>query len=88
MEKARLSEALTGLMAYDLGATDSGIHDEELRADVKAYLGRLEENDLSRVLGEFVREQYLSDAALEEGYGLEEVREFIDWLRSGMDITI
>ncbi len=40
------------------------------------------------MLGEFVREQYLSDAALEEGDGLEEVREFIDWLRSGTDITI
>ena len=39
MEMARWCDALTGLMAYDLGATDSGIHDEEVRAELTLHGG-------------------------------------------------
>ena len=42
MTEEELWDALLGLMAYDLGATDSGIHDENLRARVKAELVRLD----------------------------------------------
>ncbi len=107
MTEAELWDALDGLMAYDLGATDSGIHDEDLRARVKAELLRLDTEAEARArarredgdhyaaemganltLSRFVRERMLSDDALAQGYSIEDVKEFIDWLAIEMDYVI
>lgn len=75
---------MDALFAYDSGATDSGIHDEALRERVKAWLQAVDSEWLSR----FVREIYLSDKALSQGYRLEDVRSLLDWLRDEMDCDI
>jgi len=88
MTDKELFDALDGLMAYDGGATDSGIHDEALRARVKAHLHSLSDIDTNRVLGRFVRNVILSEQSIEEGYGIEDVKEFLDWLSEYMDYHV
>jgi hypothetical protein len=79
MEYAKLKDSLDGLFAYDLGATDSGIHDEGLRAEVKRHLAALsaeEQKKLAdRIIGEF-------------GWGPEDAEEFFEWLENDMDCAI
>lgn len=80
MKYAALKDALDGLHAYDNGATDSGIHDEMLRQRVKEYLRSLPEDRRRKLLGRIGRDLYLSDGALEAGYGMESILEFARWL--------
>ena len=80
-------EGLDGLFAYDSGCTDSGIHDEVLRAELVHKLHNMSKEDLLG-LSRFVREQYLSEDALSQGYTLEDVAEFIHWLDDYMGFTL
>lgn len=88
MEKGRLFDSLSGLHAYDSGCVDSGIKNEVLRDEVKEYLDNLSENEFRLTMTEFIREYYVSEKAVEKGYGIEDVAEFIDWLRDKMGIGI
>jgi len=82
MTDQELMDALSGLFAYDSGATDSGIHDEELRArvieEIRSDAGQfsLFGDRVSRL----AREMFLTDEAIDEGYGLEDVQLFANWL--------
>ena len=87
-EEEELGNALDGLLAYDLGATDSGIHDEALRSRVQAQLHALDDETFRLVLSRYVRERLLSEDALASGYGIEDVREFIAWLSERMEYDI
>jgi hypothetical protein len=88
VDKAKLFDSLDGLFAYDTGCTDSGIKDELLRNEVKNYLYALDENEFRLTLSKFIREYFLIDEALEKGYGVEDVKSFIDWLEREMDINL
>lgn len=80
MEYATLKDALDGLYAYDCGSLDSGIRDQGLKAEVGAYLDSLDDRDRMRLLSKIARDLYLSDEAIEQGYGLTDVNLFYDWL--------
>lgn len=87
MTDDELRDALEGLYAYDSGSVSSGIRDETLRArciaELQARTGPYEL--FPRVLiGRMVRDLWLSEEALAEGYGPEEAREFINWLDDRM----
>lgn len=84
MSDDELGDALEGLYAYDQGATDSGIHDEALREKCKARLQTVEGLWLAR----WARDHFLSERALDQGYRLEDVRGFIEWLSDRMDCDI
>lgn len=86
--KEDLSDYLSGLFAFDTGCTDSGIHDEELRHEVKTYLNTLEVDAFRLLLSRYIRDNYLDEPSLELGYGLEDVKSFISWLADYMDIYI
>lgn len=88
MTDEKLFDSLDGLFAYDTGCTDSGIHDEALRQEVIGYLRSLSESDLRIKLSTFVRDYYLSDKALEQGYGIEDVAKFLQWLSERMGIQL
>lgn len=88
MDEATLFNALGGLFAYDTGSTDSGIHDEALRDRVKTYLDSLDERAFRLSISKYVREHYLTDAALAEGYGIEDVKAFTEWLADSMRIYL
>jgi len=81
---------LIGIFAYDTGAVDSGIHDEVLRGELISWIGKelsKPENEhriFPKIFDALVRDYFLSDKALAQGYGLEDVREFINWLDDEM----
>lgn len=71
---------LEAIWAYDQGSTDSGVHDERLRARRIAELREAnpwENAEARRVLSEWVSEQYLSAEALAAGYGWEDALGFL-----------
>jgi len=82
-----LRDALNGLYAYDTGSLDSGIHDEALRSRcIDELRHRTGPHDLypRLFIGRMVRDLYLSEEALTEGYGPEDAYEFIRWLDDRM----
>jgi hypothetical protein len=80
----QLWEALDGLHAYDVGSTDSGIHDEALRAAVIAQMKGMDDTARRFFLARRIREHFLSERALEQGYGLEDAARFWIWLDETM----
>ena len=89
MDEEELRDALSGLYAYDTGATDSGIHDEVLRqkciAVINAMLKTPSELLFPRLwLSRLVRDKYLSEEALAQGYGIEDAILFVQWLEEDM----
>ncbi|WP_025909345.1 hypothetical protein [Priestia flexa] len=88
MEQKKLFESLDGLFAYDTGCTDSGIKDEQLREEITDYLHSLEDDDFRITLSTYIREYYVSEKAVEQGYGIEDVAEFINWLSDRMGIDL
>lgn len=80
MDYEELRDLLNGLKAYDTGSTDSGIHDPRRKSQAIAYLRSLSGKDHRIILGRIGRDTYLTDEALEYGYGLEDIKGFIEWL--------
>jgi hypothetical protein len=77
-----LWDALDGLFTYDGGATDSGIHDEGLREQVKKELQEDQANKYPRVT-KFLHEFYTVPP-----YTIEDTADFIDWLSAEMGISL
>lgn len=91
MDDKELRDALDGLFAYDTGSTDSGIRDEGLRQRCVAELQQRAapgETAARLFLSRMIRDMWLSDEALEQGYGIEDALEFTDWLGERMDFEI
>lgn len=73
MTKKKLWDAIDGLMAYDMGATCSGIKDDDLKARVVEELNAMEPTARRRFVTRF-------HDSLGPEYDLEAVRELLDWL--------
>ena len=86
MKQEKLFSSLDGLFAYDAGCTDSGIKDEQLREEVINYLHSLEDDEFRITLSTYLRKYYVSEEAVEQGYGIEDVANFIEWLSDRMEI--
>lgn len=90
MTETELRDALEGLFAYDTGAVDSGIHDEGLRARCQEAISemRLGAEAAPRLwLSRLVRDLWLSEEALQQGYGVEDAVEFLRWLDERMGVA-
>lgn len=81
-------DAMSGICAYDGGETDSGIHDEMLRAKVKEWLDAMSEDQFRLTISHYVRTRYLDEDALSKGYGIEDVVAFLRWLDHRMGISL
>lgn len=90
MREKELRDALDGLFAYDNGATDSGIKDEALRQQCIAAIKAmpLERGEIvPRLwLSRLIRDMWLSEEALMQGYGIEDALTFLRWMEEKMDI--
>lgn len=76
-----LKRAADGLSAYDTGCVDSGIHDPELKQRfVETLKYAISDDERRPTVARMVRDMWLSDEAIEQGYGAEDARRFIDWL--------
>lgn len=89
MTEEEFRDALDGLFAYDTGATDSGIKDEKLRQQCKEYMQSMprEPHELvPRVwFSRLVREMWLDEVRLAQGYGIEDAIAFLRWLDDEME---
>ena len=84
-----LQRALDGLYAYDTGSVDSGIHDDQLRDRCIEELNRrTDAEDGRQFLSRLLRDMWLSEEALEQGYGYEDLIEFLKWLQESMDFDL
>lgn len=80
MTTDELHAALDGLFAYEGCCVDSGIHDEALRARCVKELAALDRPGLARL----VRDMWLTEESIGQGYGAEDVAEFLRWLDDEM----
>ena len=84
-----LFDVIDGVFAVDMGAGSSGIHDSEVREQLKEYLKELmgsNPNKLGQVMMRFIRRYFLSDENIENGSFLEDLFQFIHWLEDEMSI--
>lgn len=89
MTDEELRDVLDGLHAYDDGAADSGIRDEARRARCIAVLkDRRTGAEGRQWLARLVRDMWLTDEAIEQGYGLEDALGFIERLEDRMDCPV
>lgn len=89
MTHQELRDALDALHAHDVGATDSGVHDEEgLRNQASYTLSRMTEPELSRFLGQELQTRFFREEALDAGYGVADALEFLLWLRGEMGVRL
>lgn len=83
-----LNESLA-YYAYDKGCVDSGIRDDIACAAFFEWFHRFSENETEWRLtfSRWIRETFLSEAALSRQYGIEDVQSYLRWLSShGYDI--
>ncbi len=76
-----LARAIDALMAHDHGATDSGISSPSVRAAVRKHLEGMDNNEHRRFCAAYAR-RILSDSAIDQGHGIEDVVEFAGWLET------
>jgi hypothetical protein len=82
-ESRNIFEELEGFYAWDQGATDSGVKNDVRRTEVAAIVDATPEETIRLDLAVFVRSAYLSGEALEQGYGPEDARAFLNWFYDG-----
>lgn len=79
MDEDSLRDAIDGLSAYDGGAVSSGIHDEQLRTEVQRTVADMDPTERRKTLSRIMRDLFLTDEAIELGYGWEDARRLGDW---------
>ncbi len=87
MTYEEIKDALDGLYAYDLGSTDSGIHDAILKEKVRAHIQGLDPREHKALIVRLCR-YMLSDEVLEQGYTAEDLKGFLVWLDEEMGCLI
>lgn len=88
MKYEELKDALDGLIAYDEGATDSGIHDEGLRQRCQEYIRSLPPKEQRALVAKLTIDMYLSPTALDAGYGPEDAKGFLEWMDDEMNCLV
>jgi hypothetical protein len=76
MTDDELADVLDGLHAYDVGAVDSGIKDEDLRWRALAELSGRPDGTIEKL----AHQLYLDPERRALGYGNEDAEEFREWL--------
>jgi hypothetical protein len=76
-------DRLEAIYAYDKGAVDSGVKDERLRAELMAQIDSASEDEFRLEFSRWLRNGLLSEEALAQGYGWEDVQSFCEWIKSG-----
>jgi len=80
----QLGEALDALFAYDMGATDSGVHDDEMKDAIAEYMDSLTDRARSDLLCDHLIEHFVGPEARASGYGIEDAWHFLRWLQDDM----
>ena len=88
MSDNEIYRALCDSFAYDTGCTDICDNSNLSHNELKEELTNMDEDNLRVTLSNFIRDYFLTDDAISQGYGIEDVKRFIEWLDEVMDIYI
>lgn len=80
MDESEVRSAVDALSAYDLGAVQSGVRDEALRARVITHVRALSAEDRRALMARVLRDLCLTDVAIAQGYGAEDAASLIRWM--------
>ncbi len=75
-----LFDLMEGFYAYETGSMDSGIHDPVRRAQAVRQFKAMSETDARVFLSRKMRDHYLSEDAIAQGYGIEDAAKFWSWV--------
>lgn len=78
MDYENIFQNIDKLFAYDTGCTDSGIKNEELRQQIIQYIKTLSDDGFRIFMSNYIRERFVSEDAIKSGYGIEDIKSFID----------
>lgn len=81
-------KSIDKLFAYDTGASDSGVKDENLRTKIIKYINKLSDDEFRIFMSTYIRERFVSEDAIKNGYGIEDVKSFIEWLDEYMKCSL
>lgn len=81
MTYEELRDAIDGLSAYDSGAADSGIRDEELRGRAIGQLSSMPDAEVNALLERVVNDLFLSPAARSQGYTQDDADALREWCK-------
>jgi hypothetical protein len=84
LTEAEVIDAIDGFLAYELGCTDSGIHDDALQDRVAEWI----EADVKRANATLCRmiNRWTTDKRIASGYTLADVKELMDWIDRSYDL--
>lgn len=88
MNTEQCYKTMDKLFAFDMGCTDSGSADELAREEIKTELKNMPEDKIRVLLSVYIRERFLVEEALKNGYGIEDVNCFIKWLDEYMEFPL
>lgn len=71
---------MLGFFAYDTGSPDSGIKDHDLKVKCHEWYYSLPDEQHRPLLSRLAREAFLTEEAIEQGYGIEDVAKFNEWI--------
>jgi len=74
---------LEAIYAYDTGSRESGIKDEALRSRLVAQIDAMPDDAFRLEFSRWLRDNLLSEQALAQGYGFEDVMSFARWIFDG-----
>jgi hypothetical protein len=75
-----LVNAIGGLVAYDRGRRDVGIHDDQLKVRVRETLRAMPDPVRCKTLAKIANELYLSDEVIDHTCGLQDAAALWEWL--------
>jgi hypothetical protein len=76
-------QVLVRFHSWDFGDRGHGLCDQTLRAELAQLIDAADLADVRVTLGRFVREEFLSEDALDAGYGPEDALDFLNWFCAG-----
>lgn len=82
MENKEIKNNLINFYAFDTCGPDFGFKDDELRMKTFVAIESIHNEDEkleNKILSELLIEQFLCDEAINEGYGIEDVENFLSW---------
>lgn len=75
-----LVDNLVGFYSHDTTGSSWGIKDDRRKAEIIEYIKNMDEYQRRALMGKVVREAFLTDEALADGFGVEDVQAFITWM--------
>ena len=88
MSEQDIKDSLIGFYCFDTEGVDAGVKDEVLEERTKRILEKMEYEDdksIDRLISSLLYESFLSSEMINEGYGIEDAKSFLDWFEIFLD---